>query len=166
VLSNTLHPCGLSQAWRSAISKRLEPAQIAEAAQIDPSRHLARSARFSLHWIERWQQMPRRLKSLQGEMLVLEAHPESFNFEFLRTHEDLLYRVSASAERYCVCDPNAALLKIRQFGEALAQHLVATFAVPTSAETTPADLLGALQRRGHVDHDIPSVLHAPPARGQ
>ena len=91
---------------------------------------------------------------------MLVGHPKSLNFEFLRAQDDLLYRLCASAEHYCVSDPNVTLLKLRQFGEALAQHLAASFGVPASRDTAQADLLGTLQRQGHVDRDIAAVLHA------
>ena len=42
------------------------------------------------------------------------------NFEFLRPHKDHLADIPRQAERYCHNDPNTALLKLSQFGEALA----------------------------------------------
>jgi type I restriction enzyme R subunit len=51
------------------------------------------------------------------------ATPTSANFDFLRQHEDELLRLGALAERYSRDDPNTCLIKLRQFGEVLAQSI-------------------------------------------
>ncbi|MGA2636197.1 hypothetical protein [Methylocella sp.] len=45
------------------------------------------------------------------------------NFTFLKPHDDQLVRLGALAERYFHDDPNTCLIKLRQFGELLAQVL-------------------------------------------
>jgi type I restriction enzyme, R subunit len=85
---------------------------------------------------------------------------ESANFSFLRAHDPLLLRLCAAAEKYCGPDPNTALLKLRQFGEALARQVAASFGIATSAGDNQADVLGLLQRKGVIDRDIASLLHA------
>ena len=45
----------------------------------------------------------------------------SANFDFLGTHDEQLVRLGALAERYFKDDPNTCLIKLRQFGEVLAQ---------------------------------------------
>ena len=45
----------------------------------------------------------------------------SANFDFLKVHEPQLVRLGAQAERYFGDDPNTCLIKLRQFGELLAQ---------------------------------------------
>ena len=47
------------------------------------------------------------------------------NFAFLTKYDEVLVRHAALAERYVFDDPNSALLKLRQFGELLAQHVAA-----------------------------------------
>lgn len=46
---------------------------------------------------------------------------ESANFKFLHAHSPQLVRLSALAERNFRDDPNTCLIKLRQFGEVLAQ---------------------------------------------
>ena len=45
----------------------------------------------------------------------------SANFDFLGKYDVQLVRLGALAERYFKEDPNTCLIKLRQFGEVLAQ---------------------------------------------
>jgi len=45
------------------------------------------------------------------------------NFEFLKEHDPVFFLLTNNAERIFAIDPNACLMKLRQFGEALAQDL-------------------------------------------
>lgn len=84
----------------------------------------------------------------------------SANFQFLQQHDPLLVQLCASAERnFAAGDPNTCLLKLRQFGEALAQHIAAVFGLEPAPDTKQADLLVALQRRGLVDRSVADMLH-------
>jgi hypothetical protein len=47
------------------------------------------------------------------------------NFAFLMQYDEVLVHHAALAERYIFDDPNSALIKLRQFGELLAQHAAA-----------------------------------------
>jgi type I restriction enzyme R subunit len=49
----------------------------------------------------------------------------SANFSFLAEHDAQLVRLGALAERYFKDDPNTCLLKLRQYGETLAQLVAA-----------------------------------------
>jgi len=49
----------------------------------------------------------------------------SCNFSFLRIYEPQFERLGALDERYFRDDPNACLVKLRQFGELLAQEVAA-----------------------------------------
>ena len=49
----------------------------------------------------------------------------SANFAFLAQHDVQLVRLGALAERYFRDDPNTCLIKLRQFGEVLAQLVAA-----------------------------------------
>jgi len=84
----------------------------------------------------------------------------STNFGFLAEHDPLLLQLCAAAERYCHADPNTALLKVRQFGEALSRQVAATFGITSTAADNQADLLGQLQRKGVLDRDVAALLHA------
>jgi type I restriction enzyme R subunit len=48
-------------------------------------------------------------------------NPVSANFDFLGKHDAQLVRLGVLAERYFKDDPNTCLIKLRQFGEVLAQ---------------------------------------------
>ncbi len=69
----------------------------------------------------------------------------SLNFEFLKPHDRQLVHLGASAERYFSEDPNTCLIKLRQFGELLAQ-LVAV-EVGIQGEGSQQDLLRLLGDR-------------------
>ena len=53
------------------------------------------------------------------------ARIASANFGFLQAHDPLLDHLGALAERYFRDDPSTCLLKLRQFGEVLAQRTAA-----------------------------------------
>jgi len=42
------------------------------------------------------------------------------NFEFLKQYDELLFKLAETAEHCFVPDPNTTLVKIRQFGDAVA----------------------------------------------
>lgn len=84
----------------------------------------------------------------------------SENFEFLRQHDPLLAQLCSAAERNLVArDPNTCLLKLRQFGEAFAQHVAALLGVEPPPESTQADLLVLLQRKNLLDRSVADMLH-------
>lgn len=64
------------------------------------------------------------------------------NFAFLENHEPLLARLGFQAERQYAEDPVTTLIKLRQFGEVLAQRVGARFGVYGSPQEKQADLLG------------------------
>lgn len=49
------------------------------------------------------------------------AAPPS-NFAFLQVHDEQLVRLGLLAEQYFADDPNTCLIKLRQYGEVLAQY--------------------------------------------
>jgi hypothetical protein len=49
----------------------------------------------------------------------------SRNFQFLAPYDLQFVRLAALAERYFRSDPNTSLIKLRQFGELLAQEIAA-----------------------------------------
>ena len=65
-----------------------------------------------------------------------------------------------SAERnFAARDPNTCLLRLRQFGEALAQHVAAVFAIDAPVYGKEVGLLVLLQRKGHLDRSVADMLH-------
>jgi hypothetical protein len=69
----------------------------------------------------------------------------SSNFAFLRPHDIQLVRLGALAERYFHDDPNTCLIKLRQFGELLAQLIAGKTGLLQPGEESQADLLRRLK---------------------
>jgi len=69
----------------------------------------------------------------------------SANFDFLGKHDAQLVRLGALAERYFKEDPNTCLIKLRQFGELLAQLTAAKAGLFSSSEEQQTELLRRLK---------------------
>jgi len=83
----------------------------------------------------------------------------SSNFAFLKAHDPQLVRLGALAERYFVDDPNTCLIKLRQFGELLAQMAAAHIGLYTSPDEKQVDLLRRLRDRGMLKGDVDRLFH-------
>jgi len=83
----------------------------------------------------------------------------SANFEFLKIESEQLYRLAALGEGYFRTDPNTALVKIRQYGELLAQDVAARFGVLSSSDAQFTDVLRDLGRSGSVPRSILDLFH-------
>ncbi|WP_280449290.1 DEAD/DEAH box helicase family protein [Nocardia brasiliensis] len=77
----------------------------------------------------------------------------SANFAFLLEHLDLLVLYGASAENAIFTDPNVALVKSRQFGEALTGDLIRRFRLRPPGDRQ-VDRLHALDRAGVLQGDV------------
>jgi type I restriction enzyme R subunit len=69
----------------------------------------------------------------------------SANFDFLGKRDAQLVRLGALAERYFKDDPNTCLIKLRQFGEVLAQLTAAKSGLFSSPEEQQTELLRRLR---------------------
>ncbi len=69
------------------------------------------------------------------------------NFGFLEIHDPQLVRLGALAERYFTDDPNTCLIKLRQFGELLAQLIAANVGM-YDHEARQIDLMRRLRDKG------------------
>ena len=67
------------------------------------------------------------------------------NFSYLEEHDPLLIRLGMLAEKYFTDDPNTCILKLRQFGEALAQHVASRVGLLVSSEESQFDLIRRLR---------------------
>ncbi|BBD61064.1 type III restriction enzyme res subunit [Nostoc sp. HK-01] len=85
--------------------------------------------------------------------------PESLNFSFLAAHDQQLVRLGALAERYFVDDPNTCLIKLRQFGELLAQLAAANIGLYEVADERQIDLLNRLRDRGLIKGEVDRLFH-------
>jgi type I restriction enzyme R subunit len=85
--------------------------------------------------------------------------PASANFSFLAQHDSLLVRLGDLAELYSVSDPNTALFKLRQFGEALLQRVAARTGSPRSTDGSQLDLIRELAGQGVLPREVAELFH-------
>lgn len=81
------------------------------------------------------------------------------NFEFLRNHDELLLKLSVTAENCFVPDPNTTLVKMRQLGEALAQNIAARVGVEYGEDIKQIDLLRELEYKLKLDSNVRDAFH-------
>jgi type I restriction enzyme R subunit len=81
------------------------------------------------------------------------------NFAFLAHHDPRLVALGTHAERYFADDPNTTLMKLRQFGELLAQRAAARLGLYASPDESQLDLLNRLRDRGAVDVTTRQLFH-------
>lgn len=84
---------------------------------------------------------------------------ESANFEFLRPHDVQLVRLGALAEGYFRNDPSTCMMKLRQFGELLAQLTAAKTGLFVSIEESQADLLRRLKIERVLSREVSDLFH-------
>lgn len=82
------------------------------------------------------------------------------NFDFLKHHDDLLFKLAETAERCFVSDPNTTLVKMRQLGEALAQNIASRVGVEYGDEVRQVDLLRELDYTLKLDPQVKDAFHA------
>jgi type I restriction enzyme R subunit len=83
----------------------------------------------------------------------------SQNFQFLTAYDRQFVRLVALAERYFRNDPNTSLIKLRQFGELLAQEVAARVGLFTSQDEPQADLLRRLKAERTVPPQAMDLFH-------
>jgi type I restriction enzyme R subunit len=71
----------------------------------------------------------------------------------------LFVELATAAERAFSSDPNTTLIKLRQLGEALAQHLAALSGIEFDQQTSQSDLLYRLQRELRLEPQIKELFH-------
>ncbi|MCC5812050.1 MAG: type I restriction-modification system endonuclease [Ectothiorhodospiraceae bacterium] len=81
------------------------------------------------------------------------------NFSFLVEHDALFVELADAAERAFASDPNTTLIKLRQLGEALAQHLAALSGIELDEQTSQAELLYRLNRELRLEPQIRELFH-------
>lgn len=85
------------------------------------------------------------------------AEPRNSNFAFLEPYEPLA-RLGFLAERLYAEDPCSTLVKLRHFGEVLAQKVAARYGAWTSPQENQASLLARLRGMG-LNQDVLGLLH-------
>lgn len=81
------------------------------------------------------------------------------NFAFLKVHDLQLVRLGSQAEQYFRDDPNTCLIKLRQFGELLAQLVAASAGLYNDPGESQIDLLRRLDSRGAVSGEALDLFH-------
>ena len=87
------------------------------------------------------------------------------NFAHLRTYDEQLFLLGSLAERYFPDDPNTALLKLRQLGELLAQHVASRFGLELREEETQQLLLRRLECDGVLEREVAELFHGLRRKG-
>ncbi|NDJ21119.1 type I restriction-modification system endonuclease [Nostoc sp. B(2019)] len=83
----------------------------------------------------------------------------SLNFSFLAVHDTQLVRLGTLAERYFADDPNTCLIKLRQFGELLAQLAAAKIGLYEVVDERQINLLNRLRDRGLIKGEVDRLFH-------
>ena len=81
------------------------------------------------------------------------------NFSFLSVYDMQLVRLGALAERYFKEDPATCLIKLRQFGETLAQLVAAKGGLFLNAQEPQADLLRRLKFERVIPREVGELFH-------
>lgn len=93
------------------------------------------------------------------EPFVKVSDQVSKNFSFLTEHDALFVQLATAAEESFSSDPNTTLIKLRQLGEALAQHLAALSGVEFDEQTSQSELLYRLNRELRLEPQIKEMFH-------
>jgi type I restriction enzyme R subunit len=83
----------------------------------------------------------------------------SANFAFLDAYDPLLVKLGGQAEQYFFADPNICLIRLRQFGEILAQRVAAQVGLYTTEEDDQLTRLNALRDRGALTPEVAIIFH-------
>jgi type I restriction enzyme, R subunit len=81
------------------------------------------------------------------------------NFAFLGVHDTQLVKIGTLAEKYFQDDPVTCLIKLRQFGELLAQLVAANVGLYTNLDESQLDLLNRLQSQNLLPGDARNLFH-------
>ena len=83
----------------------------------------------------------------------------SANFSFLAVYDEQLVRLGALAERYFKEDPVTSLIKLRQYGETLAQLVAAKAGLFRDTQEPQADLLRRLKFDRVIPREVGDFFH-------
>lgn len=87
------------------------------------------------------------------------AAQPSGNFGFLAEHDPLFFQIASAAEHAFYSDPNTTLIKLRQLGEALAQHIATLSGITFDEQTKQVDLLYRLNRELQLEPTVREFFH-------
>ncbi|WP_111979696.1 type I restriction-modification system endonuclease [Algibacillus agarilyticus] len=81
------------------------------------------------------------------------------NFYFLSEHDDLFVELAGAAEKAFASDPNTTLIKLRQLGEAIAQHIAILVRVNFEDNTSQLELIHRISRELQLDQVVKDLFH-------
>lgn len=81
------------------------------------------------------------------------------NFGFLGEHDPLFLQLATTAENVFASDPNTTLIKLRQLGEAMAQHIAVKLGISFDSQTTQQALLYSLDREIRLEPTVRNLFH-------
>jgi type I restriction enzyme R subunit len=83
----------------------------------------------------------------------------SSNFEFLKEYDPIFFKLTHNAERIFAIDPNACVVKFRQFGEALAKDIAARAGIRVEKQDKQTDLLRKIRNQLDLDREVMDLFH-------
>ena len=83
----------------------------------------------------------------------------SHNFDFLKEHNALFVQLATTAELSFASDPNTTVIKLRQLGEAFAQHIATMCGISFNDQTSQADLLYHINKELNLDSSVRHLFH-------
>ncbi len=83
----------------------------------------------------------------------------SSNFEFLKEYDPIFFKLTNSAERIFAIDPNACMVKFRQFGEALAKDVAARAVIRIEKQDKQTDLLRKIRNGLDLEPKVIDLFH-------
>lgn len=83
----------------------------------------------------------------------------SSNFEFLKEYDPIFFKLTHNAERIFAIDPNASVVKFRQFGEALAKDIAARASIRIDKLDKQTDLLRKIRNRLDLEREVMELFH-------
>lgn len=84
---------------------------------------------------------------------------KSPNFEFIQEFDPFLFKLAISAEKHCLTDPVAALVKLRILGENITKNIASHFKVYFDQRTSQHDLLRELKYQNILPQKLEFLFH-------
>lgn len=89
---------------------------------------------------------------------ILGMHHSS-NFDFLKEYDPIFFKLAHNAERIFSIDPNACMVKFRQFGEAIAKDIAARASIRVEQRDTQTDLLRKIRNQLELEREVMDLFH-------
>lgn len=139
-------------AWRAGLGCRERPATGGELLATGGELRQRRCPHHEPEHLPGW-----RLPLICSILPQLKA--TSPNFAFLAAHDPLFVSLATAAERAFQADPATTVLKLRQLGEAFAQHAAAATGLYAGPGSNQLDLLRSLEARGIIQGQSSELFH-------